>query len=91
MLEAKVKAKLKEYLRKQGMYWFMPVQTGYGATSLDFLCCHLGEFVAYEAKAPGKQLTPRQLLVARQINAAGGMVFRVTLDADDELVLERVK
>jgi hypothetical protein len=89
--ESKVKQKLKEYLRRQGTYWFMPVQTGYGATSLDFLCCHLGEFVAYECKAAGRNLTPRQLVVARQINAAGGMVFRVTLDADDELVFERVK
>jgi len=63
----------------------MPVQTGYGATSLDFLACFVGEFHAYECKARGQKLTPRQELVARQINAAGGNVFVVTLDEDNEL------
>ena len=87
--EYKVKEKLKDHLRKQGAYWFMPVQTGYGATSLDFLCCSLGEFVAYECKARGGKLTPRQELVARQINAAGGNVFVVTLDEDGELEFKR--
>lgn len=63
----------------------MPVQTGYGATSLDFLCCYLGEFHAYECKARGQKMTPRQELVARQIIAAGGYVFVVTLDEAGEL------
>src|SRR6516164_5464332 len=88
--EFKVKAKLKEHLRKQGAYWFMPVQTGYGSTSLDFLACFVGEFVAYECKARGGKLTPRQELVARQINAAGGHVFVVTLDEAGELEFKRV-
>ena len=87
--EGKVKAKLKDHLRKQGIYYFMPVQTGYGATSLDFLCCSLGEFVAYECKARGGKLTPRQELVARQINAAGGHVFVVTLNEAGELEFKR--
>lgn len=88
--EGKVKQKLKDYLRKQGAYWFMPVQTGYGATSLDFLVCYLGEFHAYECKARGARMTPRQDLVARQITAAGGHVFVVTLDEDGELEFKRV-
>jgi len=67
----------------------MPVQTGMGATSLDFLCCSLGEFVAYECKARGGKLTPRQQLVARQINAAGGRVYLVTLE-DDELEFKQL-
>jgi len=67
----------------------MPVQTGYGATSLDFLCCSLGEFVAHECKARGGKLTPRQQLVARQINAAGGRVYLVTLE-DDELEFKQL-
>ena len=67
----------------------MPVQTGMGATSLDFLACQLGEFVAYECKARGKKMTPRQELVARQINAAGGKVYLVTLDEDGELEFKR--
>jgi len=67
----------------------MPVQTGYGATSLDFLACVLGEFVGYECKARGKELTPRQEFVARQIRAAGGRVWKVSLDEAGELEFER--
>ena len=85
-----VKKKLRERLREQGAYAFMPVQTGYGATSLDVLACVLGEFHAYECKARGQKLTPRQELVARQINAAGGHVFVVTLDEAGELEFKRV-
>src|SRR6516162_11494599 len=85
-----VKKKLRERLREQGAYWFMPVQTGYGATSLDVLACVMGEFVAYECKARGKKMTPRQELVARQINAAGGKVYLVMLDEDGELEFKRV-
>jgi hypothetical protein len=77
--ESKVKAKLKVYLDAHEAYFFMPVQTGYGATSLDFLVCYCGEFHAYECKAEGRELTPRQKLVAQQITAAGGRVFKVTL------------
>lgn len=86
--EGRVKAKLREYLRRQSAYWFMPVQTGYGATSLDFLVCQDGEFYAYETKAAGGKLTPRQELVSRQIRAAGGHVFKVTIDKDGELEFE---
>ena len=87
--EFKVKEKLKDHLRRQGCYWFMPVQTGYGGVTLDFLACFVGEFHAYECKARGGKLTPRQELVARQINAAGGNVFVVTLDEDGELEFKR--
>jgi len=85
-----VKKKLRERLREQGAYAFMPVQTGYGATSLDFLVCYLGEFHAYECKARGQKMTSRQELVARQIIAAGGHVFVVTLDEDGELEFKRI-
>ena len=84
--EGRVKAALKKYLGL-GTYWFMPVQTGYGATSLDFLVCLHGKFVGYECKAPGKKLTPRQEHVARQIWAAGGSAFKVTL-VNAELLFE---
>jgi hypothetical protein len=89
-LESKVKHKLKVYLQAQKAYLFMPVQTGYGASSLDFLCCIRGRFIAYETKRPGAHLTPRQWLVAAQIRAAGGMVFRVTLDDEGDLVFEEL-
>jgi hypothetical protein len=77
--EAKVKAELKQYLRDQGAYFFMPVQTGYGAATLDFLVCLDGKFYGFETKTVGKKLTPRQELVSQQIRAAGGTTYKVTL------------
>ena len=85
--EAKCKAKLKAWLSERNVYYFMPVQTGYGSATLDFLACVGGQFVAYECKAGGRKLTPRQEFVARQIWAAGGAAFKVTLD-NGELVFE---
>jgi hypothetical protein len=87
-LESKVKAKLRSWLEARKAYWFMPVQTGYGAATLDFLCCIEGRFIACETKRPGKHLTPRQFLVAALIRAAGGTVYRVTLNDDGDLVFE---
>jgi hypothetical protein len=78
--EGKVKERLRTWLRAQNSYYFQPVQTGYGATSLDFLVCMGGQFVGYECKAPGKKLTPRQEYVASEIWTAGGSAFVVTLD-----------
>ena len=35
-------------------YWFMPVPYGYGVSTVDYLVCHYGVFIAIEAKAPGE-------------------------------------
>lgn len=73
--EKVVKVRVKKMLKEYGAYWFMPVQTGYGASALDFYGCHKGRFYSIETKAPGKKLTPRQELVMDSINIAGGVVF----------------
>jgi len=73
--EAKVKASVKEVLKKHGAYWHCPVQNGMGAPSLDFICCFQGRYFAVETKAPGKKPTPRQLITIAAIHAAGGEVF----------------
>jgi hypothetical protein len=73
--EGKVKIKIKELLRKYRAYWHMPVQNGMGAPALDFHVCHNGRYLGIEAKAPGKEPTPRQLITAREITEAGGVVF----------------
>lgn len=77
--EGKVKAQLQRALLKTfaRRYIFMPVQMGYGASTLDYLCCIDGHFVAFETKAPGKWLTPRQEIIRKAIFAAGGWVFVV--------------
>lgn len=73
--EGKVKDKVKRLLKKYGCYQFWPVQTGYGAPTLDCLACHNGYFLGIETKAPGKHPTPRQLLTMDDMKEADGKVF----------------
>lgn len=58
-------------------YRFMPVQSGFGSQTLDYLACIKGRFVAIETKAPGKKLTPMQGITKAAIEAAGGIVLVV--------------
>lgn len=75
--EGKVKDDVKKYLTSIGAYWFMPVQTGYGSSSLDFIVCFRGDFWAIECKAPGQRgkITKRQMRIAKNIQQAGGQTF----------------
>lgn len=75
MNESDVKRAVKTYLREIGAYYFMPVQMGYGAATLDFLVCHKGKFYGVESKRPGTiAVTARQSCVMREIAEAGGGV-----------------
>ncbi|MDE2000719.1 MAG: hypothetical protein KGI52_17535 [Burkholderiales bacterium] len=58
-------------------YYFMPVQTGFGASTLDFLICYKGRFFAIETKRPDKpsKMTARQEEIARRMRLAGGVVI----------------
>ncbi len=90
--EGKVKKAIKDWLHIQkGAYVFMPVQTGYGATTVDFLACVNGRFVGIETKRDGiKQPSPRQRIVMEAIEAAGGWAFCVdSLDSFLAQYLER--
>ncbi len=73
--EGKVKKEIKAYLDSLGAYYFMPVQTGYGAKTIDFLCCVRGQFVGIEAKAPGEVPTKFQSLTMTAMHNAGGIAF----------------
>lgn len=81
--EGKVKKEIKEYLRSIGAYFFLPVQTGYGSSTLDILACVNGRFVAIEVKQPGGKATVRQKLIIDQIRAAGGTA--ILADSADEV------
>jgi pantoate kinase len=71
--ESKVKGKIKELLKEHGVYYAMPIGTGYGSSGVpDFLCCVNGYFVAIEAKAGKGQATALQLKHLRDVNASGG-------------------
>ena len=75
--EGKVKEQVKRLLRDHKAYYFMPVQNGMGAPSLDFLVCHNGQFLGIETKAPGKKATPRQEVTMQQMRNAGAMCLVV--------------
>lgn len=77
--EGKIKALVRARLKRLGgVYSFMPVQQGLGASTLDFLGCYKGFFFAIETKKNGETpLTPRQLGCKAEMEAAGAMVFVV--------------
>ena len=71
--EAKVKAKIKKLLKDHGVYYAMPIGTGYGNSGVpDFLCCVNGRFLAIEAKAGKGTTTALQEKNLREIREAGG-------------------
>ena len=73
--EGKVKAEIKRILNRAGAYYFMPVQTGYGMPTLDFLGIHVGKGFAIEAKAPGKKPTRRQEVIIHEMELSEAAVF----------------
>ena len=75
--EGKVKAAIRETLRKYGdvVYVYMPVPGGYGRTTLDYIGIADGVGFAIEAKRKGGKPTQRQETIIAQIKAAGGRVF----------------
>ena len=81
--EGKVKDAVKDILKKHGVYRHMPVQGGYGAPSLDFICCFKSRYFGVETKAPGKKPTPRQELTIKAIEDAGGKVFVIDGDCSE--------
>jgi Holliday junction resolvase len=71
--ESKVKAKIKKILKDHGVYYAMPIGTGYGNSGVpDFLCCVNGNFLAIEAKAGKGTTTALQEKNIREIKEAGG-------------------
>lgn len=81
--EGAVKKMVKDVLADHQMivgpiYTFMPVQGGFGASTLDFLCCSNGKFFAVETKAPGKHPTDRQTTIINEMVKSGARVFVIS-------------
>lgn len=71
--ESRVKAKIKDLLKQHGIYYAMPIGTGYGNSGVpDFLCCVQGHFLAIEAKAGKGTTTALQEKHLSMIGAQGG-------------------
>jgi hypothetical protein len=86
VIKKKIKALLDSY--EHDVYYYMPVPSGYGATTIDYLGCVRGVFFGIEAKRPGGRPTPRQSGVIDDIRRAGGAAFVV--NNDDAIALFEV-
>jgi Holliday junction resolvase len=79
--EAKVKEKIKKILKEHGVWYAMPMGTGYGNSGVpDFLCCVKGKFLAIEAKAGKGVPTALQEKNMRDIRVAGGEALVINED-----------
>ena len=86
--ESKVKNKIKTMLKAHGVYYAMPIGTGFGNSGVpDFLCCVGGKFLAIEAKAGKGKTTALQEKNMRDIEAAGGRALVVSDDPTTQEVL----
>lgn len=72
------------------IWYFKPVQSGYGKRALDYVCCIRGLFVCIETKAPGEDLTRHQVITAAQVIQKGGGVWIIsqlaTVDAFEQWI-----
>jgi hypothetical protein len=74
--EGKVKRRVSQILKRaDDCYFFMPVQTGYGSPTLDYLGSSKGRAFAIETKAPGKVPTVRQWAIINEMKSVGMKVF----------------
>ncbi len=90
--EGKVKANVRKVLNDAGIWFFCPVSNGMGRHGIpDFICCkdtlitadmvgqHIGEFIGFETKAPGKRgnVSPLQSDCHDEIRHVSGRVYVV--------------
>jgi hypothetical protein len=79
--EGKVKKDVKELLHRMQIWFYMPVQTGYGVGGIpDFICCWKGIFIGIECKAPGREnrTTSMQKRTLADIREHGGRAVVVS-------------
>ena len=91
--EAKVKAKIKEVLKMERVYYAMPIGTGWGNSGVpDFLCCINGRFLGIEAKANGNKPTELQKKNLMDIELGGGYTAVINENASDlQYLVELIK
>ena len=85
--EGKVKDDVKKRLKQHDIWYFCPMQNGFGVVGIpDFICCVNGHFLAIETKAPGKvnNTTPNQDRVIKEIREHWGTVLII----DDVEILD---
>lgn len=82
--EGKVKKTVSSLLRATpDLYYFMPVPSGYGESTLDYIGCYRGQFFSIETKKPGGKPTDRQNMIIERMKKAGGAVFVIDGDTTE--------
>jgi hypothetical protein len=92
--EGKVKQDVKKLLHERGIWFYMPVQTGYGVGGIpDFICCWKGLFIGIECKAPGREstTTPAQRRCLTEVREHGGRAVVVSSAVALGLWLDLIK
>jgi len=89
--EAKVKDKVVDILKDEGVYYFFPATHGYGRSGVpDIIACVSGLFLAIECKAGKNKPTALQVRELERVRSAGGVAV-VANDANWELVRELIR
>jgi Holliday junction resolvase len=79
--EKKVKNKIIEVLKEEGVYYFFPATHGFGRSGVpDIICCVNGYFLAIEVKAGTNKPTALQVREIEAIRRCNG----VAVVANDE-------
>jgi len=84
--EVKVKKQIRKILDDMGVYYAMPIGSGYGNSGVpDFLVCADGRFVGIEAKAGKGKTTALQEAHLSRIRGAGGIALVINETNVDQL------
>lgn len=76
--ESKVKAKVVDILKSEGVYYFFPATHGYGRSGVpDIIACVNGRFLAIECKAGVNKPTALQVREIEAIRKANGFAVVV--------------
>lgn len=86
--EGRVKKLLKKEL-DSSYNWWTAISDRFRSGLPDFIAIQDGQFVAFETKALGKNLTKLQASIAKQIMKAGGEYMIVTVNERRNLVFKR--
>ena len=84
--EGKVKESIKKILNQPYVWYFMPIQTGYGSKGIpDFIGCATGAFFAIEAKAGKGKTTLLQRITLEKMRSVGALTFVINETNLEEL------
>lgn len=88
--EGKVKAAVIAILKKEDVWYFIPVSNGMGQSGIpDIICCVSGRFLAIECKAGKNKPTALQTMQIERIRHAGGaaaVVNELNIDSISEWI-----